>query len=113
MKELCLTIPCEPGKPGGIEPIHIFVGNDSTGAAMTRWQCPHCKLVFYRRKPATKHMGLIMNIPAGCPVLVAQDDERRKSLRKWLDETREAVDSDSLSDGLFFLREQEKINRQD
>ena len=114
MKELCLTIPCEQAKPGGIEPIHVFVGNDPTGAAMTRWQCPHCKLLFHRRKPATKHMGLVMNIPAGCSVLMAQDAERRKSLRKWLNETVEFTSPDlSLSDELFFIREREKINRQD
>lgn len=112
MKELCLTIPCETGKFAENEPIHIFIGEDSTGAAQSQWQCPHCKRTFFRRKPCTHHMGLVMNIPAGCPVLKAQDEARRKELRKWLEETREIV-YEKLSDELFYLREQAKLNRQD
>lgn len=81
MNELYLTIPCEISKPPSIEPIHVFVGNDSTGAAITEWECPYCHLRFKRRKPLTHHMGLIMNIPASCSFLKAQDEKRRRSLR--------------------------------
>jgi len=84
-EELCITIPCKPAKPwtdADVRPIHVFLGNDSTGAARTCWQCPYCKWQFYRRKSCEKHMGMVMNTPAGCPVLKAQDEARRADRKK-------------------------------
>jgi hypothetical protein len=61
-------------------------------------------------------MGLVMNIPAGCRVLKAEDERRRKETAKWIEEEREIVtqkDTEELSDALFQMREREKFNRQD
>lgn len=75
-KELCITIPCEPGKPGEHlnGPIYIYDGSNS----MAAYKCPHCGQTGPRIKPLRNHMGLTMNIPAGCRVLKAQDEARRK-----------------------------------
>ena len=76
MKELCLTIPCEPAAgPDKVRPVHIHLMVN--GYADSRWQCPHCYQQYHRAKPCRWHMGMTMNIPAGCPVLKAQDESRR------------------------------------
>jgi hypothetical protein len=41
------------------------------------WQCPLCKLQFYRRKSCEKHMGLVVGLPAHCPMMIAQTAGRR------------------------------------
>lgn len=75
---LDLYIPCRvDDKPLGIQPIHESLREDATGAARSRWRCPHCGALFFRRKPCTAHMGMIMNTPASCRVLVALDERRR------------------------------------
>lgn len=85
---LGLVIPCrvDGKKEGAVEPIHVFVGLDSTGAAMTEWRCPHCGMQGPRRKPLCRHMGLGMNVPASCRTLREQDDRRRlaRASRDWL-----------------------------
>lgn len=72
-----ITIPCEPDNKKGIEPIYVFLGNDDTGAARCEYKCPYCGMTGPRRSPMEKHMGLVMNVPAGCKVLIAQDEKRR------------------------------------
>lgn len=72
-----LTIPCEPGKPDLVKPLHLS-RTSPEGVASSRWQCPHCGRQFFRRKPCGQHMGLFSNIPATCPILQAQDDKRRQ-----------------------------------
>jgi hypothetical protein len=42
-----------------------------------RWQCPHCKQLFMRRKPSASHMGLRADHPTSCRVLIAIDERRR------------------------------------
>jgi len=76
MPELCLTVPCEPGKSGGHlnGPVYIYDGIDS----MNAYKCPHCGQTGPRREPIEKHMGLQMNNPASCKALKAQDDKRRE-----------------------------------
>jgi len=84
-RELCLTIPCSQAeKSKGVEPLHVHVGDDSTGAAMTRWVCTYCGAEHHRRKPCLQHMGMIPNIKACCPVLQAEDERRRATLRDFL-----------------------------
>ena len=63
----------------------------------------------------SKHMGLVMNIPASCPVFKKQDADRRASLRKHMEGTREKVEPEiqPLSDGLLEVRERARMNRQD
>lgn len=58
------------------EPNHILIGMDSTGAAMTRWECPLCKMVFERRKPCVSHLER-----PSCRKLVKEDETRRASIR--------------------------------
>jgi len=108
-KELEIVIPCEPGKIGEHlkGPIYVYDGKDS----MNAYKCPHCGQTGPRRKPMERHMGLVMNIPAGCRILKAEDQRRRDELKKYFDETREAV-TENLSDALWMLREQAKINAQ-
>jgi hypothetical protein len=78
MDELCITIPCTPAKgPDANPPIYVFDGLDKTGAAICHWECPHCRMVFRRRKPCVSHMGGVPNKPASCSVLAAQDEQRR------------------------------------
>ena len=113
-KELCMTIPCEPGKEGEHlkGPIYQFDGTNSLEA----YRCPHCGRTGPRRKPMERHMGLVMNIPAGCPVLKGEDIRRRKESAKWMEEERVTAmqkDTEELSDALFQMREREKFNRQD
>jgi hypothetical protein len=63
----------------------------------------------------SRHMGLVMNIPASCRVYKKQDADRRAELKKHMEETREKAEPEiqSLSDGLWEIREREKMNRQD
>ena len=78
MPELFLTIPCEPGKKGEHlnGPRYIYDGRDS----MRAYQCPHCGQMGPRIRPLRDHMGLTPNKFAGCPVLKARDELRRKCL---------------------------------
>jgi hypothetical protein len=75
VKELCLTIPCEPGKPDLVRPIHVSA--IVNGYADSRWKCMFCGMQFHRASKARSHMGMIMNKPHSCTVLQAQDSARR------------------------------------
>lgn len=107
MKELCLTIPCEPGTPDLSPP--IYPAKDGT----LRWECPMCGLRFYRRKPCITHMGKVINHPHSCPTLKAEEDKRRAELRRHLAETRKEVgeESEPLSFGLSMIRNRERANK--
>ena len=72
----------------GAQPIHVYLGDDEIGAAVTCWECPHCHARNPRRKPMTMHMGLVVNIPASCPVFKKEDERRRESLRKHSEEAQ-------------------------
>lgn len=77
-KTLELVIPCEPaGGPELVRPIYLFIGFDDAGAARCEYQCPHCGARGPRVQPMRRHMGMVMNVPACCPVLLAQDESRR------------------------------------
>jgi hypothetical protein len=128
-----LVIPCRTAnkwKPSDVRPEHVFLGNDATGAAMTQWRCPHCKVLFERRKPCEGHMGMIMNKPAGCRVLKNLDEARREEglrhqremraqeqredhsrqiMRAYRADTPEAA----LSDELKEIRQRREMNEQD
>jgi hypothetical protein len=54
----CLTVPCETAKQGvnTLRPIY-------TGAG---YVCVFCGGFFFRYKPCTWHMGMVMNIPCAC-----------------------------------------------
>jgi len=78
MPDLFLTIPCEIGKLNRFEPILVFIKNDVTGAAVCRYECPHCHGRGPRRKPIAQHMGLFADKPATCRVLIAEDVRRRR-----------------------------------
>ena len=79
MKELCLTIPCEPASgPDRVAPVLVYLGVDATGAVRCEYKCPYCGQTGPRVKPLRNHMGLNMNIPASCRVLKQQDEQRRK-----------------------------------
>jgi len=80
MKELCLTIPCEPASgPDRFAPVMIFLGVDKTGADRTAYECPHCHGRGPRYKPVAQHMGLRADKPPTCKVLLAEDKSRRSS----------------------------------
>ena len=143
MTMLGLTIPCAPGKPFGpkdVRPIYVFDGNDRTGAAICSYRCPHCNGQFFRSKVCEGHMGMIMNKPASCPVLLEQDEKRRGESRSHNREMRAAAGENEpepapqiewwkqsaaarqiyaeserakLSDELVEIREREKLNKQD
>ena len=84
MKELCITIPCEPTKPwtdSDVRPLYIFLGNDSTGAARTTYVCPFCELEMATGKACQKHMGMVMNVPPGCRVLRKINSDREVFVR--------------------------------
>lgn len=81
MKQLEIVIPCEPAKgPDLVRPIYVFLGLDRSGAARCCYQCPHCGGRGPRVKPIREHMGMTMNKPASCPVLLAEDDRRRAKI---------------------------------
>lgn len=78
MADLELVIPCKPASgPDIVRPIYVFLGLDASGAARCEYECPHCHGRGPRIKPVKKHMGMIMNEPASCPVLLAEDERRR------------------------------------
>lgn len=84
MKELCITIPCEPAKlwtDKDVRPLYVRIGEDDWGGDSMAYECPFCSQQHPRRKPMEKHMGMVMNIPAGCPVLHG-NREREDFVRK-------------------------------
>jgi len=108
MPEIGLTIPCsqaEKWTKNDVRPLHVFLGNDTTGAARTCWECPFCKLQFLRRKPCEKHMGMVTNILPSCHALKSKDKTKET-------EVRENFANLLLSDELWEIRERNKINRQ-
>jgi hypothetical protein len=125
--ELCLTIPCKvDGAPKGPQPIYV--------GPPKGYLCPHCGQSRQRHTTMSKHMGLVMNIPASCPVYKKKDQERRKSVHEHLEQVRQQGYDDTwiwspeklaeiqktvreeiqpLSDGLLEVRERARMNRQD
>jgi len=41
--------------------------------------CPRCGAFFYREKVCKQHMGFVMNVPASCPVLRLEAEQRRNA----------------------------------
>jgi hypothetical protein len=71
-----------------VQPELVFIGYEDVPfpnsdivhkAAITRYRCPHCGGMGPRRKPIERHMGMIPNVDDSCPVLLAVDQNRRKS----------------------------------
>lgn len=91
-----LTIPCRvDDKPLGLQPMYLTIEDDYSGAhgaelrpdfaelsrnvpaVRGRWKCPHCKMLFFRRKPCENHMGLTADKKVTCRILIDADDARR------------------------------------
>jgi hypothetical protein len=60
----------------GVRP-DFLAGVNRVPAVRGRWYCPHCKMIFLRRKPCVAHMGLRPDHPASCRVLINADNLRR------------------------------------
>jgi len=85
MPDLGLTLPCQQAKPwaeNDVRPIYVFLGDDSTGAARTCYMCPFCEEYYRSRKACEKHIGMVMNVPAGCPVLKKTNSDRERFVRQ-------------------------------
>lgn len=84
MKELCITIPCEPAKPWtdkDVRPLYVRIGEDDWGGDLMAYECPFCAQQGPRRLPMEKHMGMDPGALVGCPVL-KNNREREDFVRR-------------------------------
>ena len=93
-----LTIPCQLAKynPNEVRPVYVWIGDDETGAALTKYICPFCQDEYTSRRACEKHMGIgvmFSNVgDIGCTVLRILGGEKEKYVRENFKTIRQKIE---------------------